>query len=160
MMNITEIIFYLFAMVTIGSGVMVIASRNPVQGALFLVMAFVAAAGMWMMMEAEFLSLVLILVYVGAVMTLFLFVVMMLNVEHLPGHGSFKRYLPFAIVMVVLLVAIIAYAISPPHFALATVRPEHHGIHYSNTAALGQVLYTHYVYAFELAAVILLASII
>jgi NADH-quinone oxidoreductase subunit J len=154
------ILFSAFALIMLSAAMMVIVARNPVHGALFLVVAFVAAAGLWMLLEAEFLSLVLILVYVGAVMTLFLFVVMMLNLDRLPGREAFWRYLPFALVIGILLVGITVMSITPKHLPLVTQAAVSHGADYSNTKALGAVLYTDYVYAFELAAVILLASII
>tara|TARA_R110000868_G_scaffold144960_4_gene364520 strand:- start:39791 stop:40378 length:588 start_codon:yes stop_codon:yes gene_type:complete len=156
----TQIIFYFFAVLAVVSAVMVIASRNPVQGVLFLVLTFVAMAGIWMMMQAEFLSLVLILVYVGAVMTLFLFVVMMFNLGRLPKMEAFKRYFPLALIIGGLIVAVVVIAIQPKHFGLVMQQATQHGADYSNIKAIGSVLYTNYVYAFEIAAVILLASII
>jgi len=113
-----------------------------------------------MLLAAEFLSLVLILVYVGAVMTLFLFVVMMMNLDKLPARADLKRYLPLALIIGILLVGIVTMAIAPAHFALVTKQPIPQPTDYSNVTALGNVLYTDYVYAFELAAVILLVSII
>lgn len=157
---IEQIIFYAFAALLIGSAVMVITSRNPVQGALYLVLAFVSAAGLWLLLEAEFLAWILILVYVGAVMTLFLFVVMMINLDKLPARDAFKKYLPLGVVVIAIFVMIVSFATVPSHFALANARQFHHAADYSNVDAIGQVLYTEYFYAFELASVILLVSII
>ncbi len=159
-MIIQEILFYEFAALLIGSAVMVITSRNPIQGALYLVLAFVSAAGVWLLLEAEFLAWILILVYVGAVMTLFLFVVMMMNLEHLPDRGSFMRNLPMGIVIIIILVAIVYTAANSVHFSLANAKPFQHVANYSNVNAIGKVLYTDYFYAFELASVILLVAII
>lgn len=160
-MTMTQVIFYLFSAFLILASIGVIASRNPVQGVLYLVFAFVMSAAIWIMLQAEFLGLVLILVYVGAVMTLFLFVVMMLNLEKLPPRAGFKKYWPFAALILLFLVGLTLYVISPDHFALASkVPPAVHAADYSNIKAIGGVLYTKYVYAFELTAVILLVAII
>lgn len=155
-----QIIFYAFATILIGCAIMVIISKNPVQGALYLVLAFVAAAGLWLSLQAEFLAWILILVYVGAVMTLFLFVVMMINLDHLPSRAAFKKYLPLGVVIVAIFVAIVSMATEPTHFLLASAVPYHFPENYSNVQAIGSVLYTNYIYAFELAAVILLVAII
>lgn len=157
---IEQIIFYAFAALLIGSGVMVITSRNPVQGALYLVLAFVSAAGLWLLLQAEFLAWILILVYVGAVMTLFLFVVMMMNLDKLPNRDAFKKYLPVGLVIIGILVAIVSVATGIKHFALAGASMYHYPDNYSNIQEIGSVLYTQYFYAFELAAVILLVAII
>lgn len=157
---IQQIIFIIFALLLIGSAAMVVFSRNTVKAALFLVLAFVASAGIWMMLEAEFLSLVLILVYVGAVMTLFLFVVMMLNLEQMPIRDTLKRYLPLGLVIGGLLVAIVVMAIQPKFLSLSSATVTAKGSDYSNVNAIGSVLYTHYVYAFEITAAILLVAII
>ncbi len=159
-MLIAEIVFYAFAVMLIACAVMVIISRNPVHGALFLVLGFIAAAGIWLILSAEFLGLVLVLVYVGAVMTLFLFVVMMMNLDHLPSRKALRRYLPLGIVLAGLILAIVIVAIQPRHFALVTQAPIQQSADYSNVSALGSVLYTDYVYAFEIAAVILLVAIV
>lgn len=160
-MTLQLVIFYIFSALLIISAISTISSRNPVRGALFLVFAFVMSAGIWIMMQAEFLGLILILVYVGAVMTLFLFVVMMLNLDKLPGRDGFKKFWPFAVVILAVLIGLTVYAAMPSHFSLANhPAPAGHPADYSNVKAIGNVLYTHYVYAFELAAVILLVSII
>lgn len=160
-MDITSIIFYFFAALLVISAIATVSARNPVHGALFLVCAFVASAGIWIMMQAEFLGLVLILVYVGAVMTLFLFVVMMLNLDQLPPRDGFKKFWPFAVVIIAVIVGLVFTVTTPAHFALAaTPNNVEHSDNYSNIAELGNVLYVQYVYAFELAAVILLVAIV
>lgn len=160
-MTLTHIIFYALSALLILASIAVIASRNPVRGVLFLVLAFVLSAGIWIIMQAEFLGLVLVLVYVGAVMTLFLFVVMMLNLDKLPPRTGFKKYWPYGILIFLLLVGLMIYVIAPAHFQLAvSANPSEHAADYSDIKAIGSVLYTQYVYAFELAAVILLVAII
>jgi NADH-quinone oxidoreductase subunit J len=160
-MNIQLIVFWIFSAILLFAATMVITARNPVQGVLFLVLAFIASSALWMILEAEFLSLVLIFVYVGAVMTLFLFVVMMINVDLTPLREGFVRYLPIGITVTVLLAGLILYVISPKHFPTGmTAVPEVHAADYSNTKELGSVLYTQYVYPFEIAAALLLVAII
>jgi len=139
----------------------VVVLNNPVRCALFLVLAFLASAGLWILAYAEFLALVLVLVYVGAVMTLFLFVIMMLNINIASTGRHFVRYLPFGLIVVGLLVLLIIIAISPENFDFAHLTQA--GIkeaQLSNVASIGRVLYTEYVYAFELAAVLLLVAIV
>jgi NADH-quinone oxidoreductase subunit J len=155
-----QIVFFVFAGLLIGASTMVILSRNTVRGALFLVLAFFASSVLWMLLQAEFLSLVLIFVYVGAVMTLFLFVVMMINVDLAPIQEGFVRYLPFGFLVIVLLVALMMFVIGPEHFRLAQNLAPMHSATYSNINQLGAVLYTDYVFQFEIAAVILLVAII
>lgn len=158
---VPQLIFFAFAGALVFSALMVILSRNSVRSALFLVLAFFASAGLWLLLEVEFLGLVLILVYVGAVMTFFLFVVMTLNIDTEARHEGFVRYLPYGIIILVLLVALMIYVLSPQHFGLVEhVNPLRHPADYSNTAVLGEVLYTDYVYPFELAGVMLLVAII
>ena len=158
---ITSFLFYAFSLILVLAALGVITSRNPVHSALFLVLAFVQSAMLWLLLEAEFLAVVLILVYVGAVMVLFLFVVMMLdiNVEELK-EGS-TRYLPLgllvAFVVVLEIVNVLWYGSQD---VLSVVVPEPYPDTYSNTQALGSLLYTEHVYAFELAAVILLLAIV
>ncbi|MFN2643449.1 MAG: NADH-quinone oxidoreductase subunit J [Burkholderiales bacterium] len=150
-------IFYAFAAVLLLAGIRVITARNPVHGALFLVLAFFTAAGLWLLLRAEFLAIALVVVYVGAVMVLFLFVVMMLDINLERVREGFWRNLPLALVVAVIMVwemvTVVAYrywGTTPPAL------PER----YSNTKALGLLLYTDYAYAFEIAAVILLVAII
>jgi NADH-quinone oxidoreductase subunit J len=157
-MNFTLYLFYAFATVLLVSGMLVITVRNPVHAALFLVLSFFTAAGLWLLLYAEFLALTLVLVYVGAVMVLFLFVVMMLDINLDLLREGFWKYLPVAalvgIVMAGEMVFVFLSRVEP--FASPGAPPPG----YSNTRALGQVLYTDYVFAFELAAVILLVAIV
>ncbi len=154
-------VFYLFAAVLVIAATMVITIRNPVKAVLFLVLAFFNAAGLWILLEAEFLAIALVLVYVGAVMVLFLFVVMMLDVNLVPLREGFGEYLPIGGAVAVLLVLEMAVILGPRHFGLERVAaPERRGADYSNTLELGRVLYTEYVYPFEIAALILVVAII
>jgi len=157
-MALQQIIFYLFASLVVGSGALMIFSRNPVKSALFLVLAFFASAAVWMMLEAEFLALILIFVYVGAVMTLFLFVVMMLHLEPAQLKGGFVKYLPFALIVLAILIGVMVYVFLPVNISENSVIE--HSAEYSNIKALGSVLYTEYVYPTELAAVLLLVAIV
>ena len=160
-MTYTTAIFYFFAAILVFAGLRVITARNPVHAALFLVLAFFTAAGLWMLLEAEFLAITLVLVYVGAVMVLFLFVVMMLDINLDKLREGFWDYLPLAGFVSVLLVIEMALILGSRHFGLDVMAtPEPHPADYSNTKELGRLLYTDYVYAFELAAVILLVAIV
>jgi NADH-quinone oxidoreductase subunit J len=155
------ILFYFFATVLIGAALGVIFSRNPVHAVMFLVLAFFQSAVLWLLAEAEFLAIVLVLVYVGAVMVLFLFVVMMLDVEVERVEGGFTRYAPFGLVIAALMVVELAQIIwfrSGGASMSGGFKPTPEG--YSNTEALGAILYTEHVYAFEIAAVILLLAIV
>jgi NADH-quinone oxidoreductase subunit J len=161
-MSIVEILFYVFAVFLIASAVGVITARNPVHCALFLVLAFFHSAVIWLLMEAEFLAIVLLLVYVGAVMVLFLFVVMMLDINVAKLREGFTRYAPLGILVAALVVVEIGSVVwvkslggAAPE-AVASVAVEG----YSNTRALGELLYTKYLYPFELAAVLLLVAIV
>jgi len=157
---IYQFIFFFFAAVLIVSAVMVIISRNPVRSVLFLVLSFFCSAVLWMLIQAEFLALVLIFVYVGAVMTLFLFVIMMLNVDLSAMKEKFVRYLPLSVLVMVLLVGTMLMVIGPRHLAIASALLTHHPADYSNTKALGMLLFTDYLYPFEIAAAILLVAMI
>lgn len=160
-MPIQKLIFFAFAAALVSSALMVILSRNSVRSALFLVMSFFSAAGLWLLMQVEFLGLVLILVYVGAVMTLFLFVVMTLNIDTEVKDEGFVRYLPYGIVILALLTGVMVYVIAPQHLGLANFNmPVQHSANYSNVKALGTVLYTDYAYPFEIAGVLLLVAIV
>ncbi|MBW8327695.1 MAG: NADH-quinone oxidoreductase subunit J [Thiobacillus sp.] len=160
-MTYTTAIFYFFAAILVFAGLRVITARNPVHAALFLVLAFFTAAGLWMLLEAEFLAITLVLVYVGAVMVLFLFVVMMLDINLDKLREGFWDYLPLAGFVSVLLMIEMALILCSRHFGLDVMAtPEPHPADYSNTKELGRLLYTDYVYAFELAAVILLVAIV
>jgi NADH-quinone oxidoreductase subunit J len=154
--------FYLFAGICVASAVMVISARNPVHSVLFLILAFVNAAGLFVMMGAEFLAMILVVVYVGAVAVLFLFVVMMLDVDFTELRQGFLNYLPVgALVGIVFLVELLlvvgAWAIGPG-VPKAITAPIPSG--YSNTEALGLVLYTRYVYFFQIAGMVLLVAMI
>ncbi|MHB1949343.1 MAG: NADH-quinone oxidoreductase subunit J [Gammaproteobacteria bacterium] len=160
-MTSIQIIFYLFATVAVAAGVMVVAAKNSVHSVLFLVLAFFAMAGIWILLNAEFLALILVLVYVGAVMTLFLFVVMMLNIDNEVKREGFVRYFPIAAFIVVLVVGLIVMVVGPERFGLTQAPlPAPFPADYSNTSDLGSVLYTNYAYPFEVAGVLLLTAII
>nr|VFK06099.1 MAG: NADH dehydrogenase subunit J [Candidatus Kentron sp. LPFa]VFK10920.1 MAG: NADH dehydrogenase subunit J [Candidatus Kentron sp. LPFa]VFK22626.1 MAG: NADH dehydrogenase subunit J [Candidatus Kentron sp. LPFa]VFK57852.1 MAG: NADH dehydrogenase subunit J [Candidatus Kentron sp. UNK]VFK69162.1 MAG: NADH dehydrogenase subunit J [Candidatus Kentron sp. UNK] len=158
---IEQLIFYFFSGILIIAGSMVVIVRNPVHAALFLVLAFCTSAGLWLLLEAEFLAITLVLVYVGAVMVLFLFVVMMLDIKIAPLHEGFIRYLPVGALVALLIAAELSMVVGARHFGLDLfAAPARHGAEYSNTEALGLILYTDYVYPFEIAAVILLVAMV
>lgn len=160
-MGVELVTFYVFATILVLAAIMVVTVRNPVFAALFLVLAFFTSAGIWILLEAEFLALTLVLVYVGAVMVLFLFVVMMLDINLAVLKEGFTKYLPVGLVVAVALVIQLAMIVGPEQFGLDKVEsPVPHGADYSNTKELGRVLYTEYLYPFEIAAVILLVAII
>lgn len=161
MLTFTDIIFYFFSAVLLYAGLRVITTRNPVQAALYLVLAFFTASGVWMLLQAEFLAITLVLVYVGAVMVLFLFVVMMLDINLDKLREGFWDYFPLAGFIGALMAVEMAMILGRRHFGVERVAvPPVHTADYSNTAELGRVLYTHYVYPFELAAVVLLVAIV
>lgn len=161
MLEPIHIIFYIFAIVAIISAAYVIAARNPVRSVLSLVVTFFAMAGIWMLLDAEFLSLILILVYVGAVMTLFLFVVMMLNIDVEYRDSGYVHYLPVGILIVLLITGLIIIALGPEYFGIHKIPiPPPEPADYSNIKMLGTLLYTEYAYPFEIGGVILLAAII
>ena len=156
-----QIVFYTLSAILVGAAVMVITARNPVHSVLFLVLAFFTSAGVWLLLEAEFLAIILVLVYVGAVMVLFLFVVMMLDINLAPLREGFIRYLPAGVAVAVIVVVEIALVIGVSDFDLESMpHPPAHPAGYSNTKELGALLYTVYVYPFELAAAILLVAIV
>ena len=159
-MILHQLVFYSTAIVLIIAALMVVLARNPVHSALCLVLSFLMSALLWMLLEAEFLSLILVLVYVGAVMTLFLFVVMMLNVKQASRQPHFVRYLPLAAAAIAIITGLLVYVTGPQHFGLEYAKPALHPVNYSNVKALGLLLYTHYVYLFECAGVILLVAIV
>ena len=163
-MILHAIFFYLFAGITVASAVMVIASRNPVHSVLFLILAFVNAAGLFVLMGAEFLAMILIVVYVGAVAVLFLFVVMMLDVDFSELRSGVLTYLPVggligAVLLAELLIIVGAWAIGP-EVGKAITAPIPPSTAIPNTQALGLVLYTRYVYFFQAAGIILLVAMI
>jgi NADH-quinone oxidoreductase subunit J len=163
-MILQAIFFYIFAGVCIASAIMVIASKNPVHSVLFLILAFVNAAGLFVLLGAEFLAMILIVVYVGAVAVLFLFVVMMLDVDFSELREGFLNYLPIGatvgvILLIELLFGVVSFVINP-NVAKVITAPIPSASDVSNTQALGLVLYTRYVYFFEAAGLILLVAMI
>jgi NADH-quinone oxidoreductase subunit J len=160
-MGFERFIFYVFAAILVFAAGRVITVRNPVHAALHLVLAFFTCAGLWLLLEAEFLAITLVLVYVGAVMVLFLFVVMMLDINVSPLREGFVKYLPVGFTVALLIFAEMFMVLGVKNFgAEAVAIPARHGADYSNTREIGSVLYTDYVYPFEIAAVILLVAII
>ena len=161
MLNFTDIVFYFLAAILLFAGLRVITARNPVHAALFLVLAFFTASGIWLLLEAEFLAIALVLVYVGAVMVLFLFVVMMLDINLDKLREGFWDYFPMAAFVGVLMALEMTMVLGSRHFGAARVgTPRPHAADYSNTAELGRQLYTDYLLPFELAAVVLLVAIV
>jgi NADH-quinone oxidoreductase subunit J len=159
-MSIVQILFYAFAAVLVVSAIGVITARNPVHAALFLVFAFFNSAIIWLLMEAEFLAIVLVLVYVGAVMVLFLFVVMMLDINIAQMREGFTRYAPLGGVIALVVIAEIGSVVWVKSLGLGTISAAPAAEVGSNTRALGQLLYTDYLYPFELAAVLLLIAVV
>ena len=163
-MTVTAAFFYLFSAITIASAFMVIAARNPVHSVLFLILAFVNAAGLFLLMGAEFLAMILVVVYVGAVAVLFLFVVMMLDVDFAELRQGFLQYLPIgALIGVIFLIELVlvvgAWAVTPTVLRTpVTAIPSPDQL--SNTAAIGRVLYTQYFYFFQAAGLVLLVAMI
>ena len=160
-MTFQAIVFYVFASTLIISALVVITARNPVHAALFLVLSFCSAAALWLLLYAEFLALTLILVYVGAVMVLFLFVVMMLDINFDKLREGFWRYLPVAATVAILMLAQMLLLLFDRSMRLVgAASPGAPAPGVSNTKELGRVLYTDYLLTFELAAVILLVAIV
>lgn len=157
-MIFTDFVFYILASILLFAGLRVITSRNPVHAALNLVVAFFTAAGIWVILQAEFLAIALVVVYVGAVMVLFLFVVMMLDINLDKLREGFWDYLPVAGFIGVLMAGEMVLILGSKHFAITTALEKPAG--YSNTAELGHVMYTQYLLPFELASVVLLVAII
>ncbi len=163
-MIIQALAFWLFAIVLIAAGAMVVTARNPVHSVLFLILAFFNAAGLFVLLGAEFLAMILVVVYVGAVAVLFLFVVMMLDVDFVQLREGFLRYLPvgtlIGLVLLAELVLVFGAWITAPGAAAAVTAPTPDLTHAANTVALGALLYTRYVYVFQAAGVILLVAMI
>jgi NADH-quinone oxidoreductase subunit J len=161
-MMLPALFFYLFAAVCVACAVMVISAKNPVHSVLFLILAFVNAAGLFVLMGAEFLAMILIVVYVGAVAVLFLFVVMMLDVDFAELRQGFLQYLPVGVLVGVVFLAellmVMAAWVIGPSLPQAITSPIPANI--TNTEALGRVLYTQYVYYFEAAGLVLLVAMI
>jgi NADH-quinone oxidoreductase subunit J len=158
--TVVQILFYFFAIVLVVAALRVITVRNPVHAALFLVLAFFSMAGIWLLLEQEFLAIVLVLVYVGAVMVLFLFVVMMLDINLARLREGFVRYVWVGAGVALLIVVQLYLVFSDKNSGIVQSSPVAHGADYSNTEELGRVLYTTYVYPFEIAAVVLLVAIV
>jgi NADH-quinone oxidoreductase subunit J len=163
-MIVQAVLFYIFAAVAIASGVLVVSARNPVHSVLFLILAFFNAAGLFVLIGAEFLAMILVIVYVGAVAVLFLFVVMMLNIDFLELRSGFVGYLPVgALIGLILLAELILVggswlaAPGPPSLGVASATG---GIALTNTRALGDILYTRYLFAFQVAGLILLVAMV
>lgn len=160
-MSFQDIIFYVFSGILIASALGVITFRNPVYSALLLVLSFITCAGLWVLLEAEFLAIALVLVYVGAVMVLFLFVVMMLDINLDQLREGFWKWFPFGGLIALIMVGEISIVLMGKYFGLDEMpRPTPHSADYSNTKELGRLIYTEYVYAFELAAVLLLIAMV
>lgn len=158
-MSFFDVVFYLFASITVMAGMGVVVARNPVHAALFLVLAFCSAAGVWMLLEAEFLAITLVLVYVGAVMVLFLFVVMMLDINLVKLREGFWRWFPFGALLAGLMVFEMIWVLGSRQVADVSTTVVR-AADYSNTKELGRLIYTDYVYPFEIAAVILLVAMV
>ena len=159
MMNFETIVFYIFAALTVFAAMRVITARNPVHAVMFLVLTFISCAGIWILLEAEFLAITLGLVYVGAVMVLFLFVVMMLDINLVRLREGIWRWLPFGAALAGLMVFQMVWVLGSPDISAGKASVKH-AADYSNTKELGRLIYTDYVYPFEIAAVLLLVAMV
>lgn len=159
-MEFKTLLFYMFATVLVGSALRVITARNPVHAVLFLVLAFFNASGLWLLLDAEFLAVALVMVYVGAVMVLFLFVVMMLDINIETLRRGFWNYLPLGVFVGGLMVVEMSMVLGNRYFSLEALPNTAAPTGYSNTRELGRLMFTDYAYPFELASVILLVAII
>jgi NADH-quinone oxidoreductase subunit J len=157
--NFEAIIFYVFTALIVFAALRVITARNPVHAVLYLVLAFISSAGVWLLLEAEFLAITLVLVYVGAVMVLFLFVVMMLDINLIRLREGFWRWLPFGAALAGLMALEMIWVLGSKSTSKGMTAVKH-AADYSNTKELGRLLYTDYVYPFEIAAVILLVAMV
>jgi len=160
---IHAIAFYLFAAVAVAAGVMVVTSKNPVHSVLFLILAFFNAAALFLLMGAEFLAFIMVIVYVGAVAVLFLFVVMMLDINFVELRQGFMQYLPIGgavglVLFFELALAVLVNWVAAPNAASRSAAPTPANV--SNTAALGRLLYTDYIYLFQAAGIVLLIAMI
>jgi len=158
-MEFKTFLFYAFSVILVFAATRVITDRNPVHAALFLVLSFFSGAGIWLLLKAEFLAIVLVLVYVGAVMVLFLFVVMMLDINMDKLREGFWGYLPLAATIGVVIVLEMAAVLLHGFWALESQVPAA-SANIGNTKELGKLIYTEYIYAFEIAAVVLLVAIV
>ncbi|ANQ84573.1 NADH-ubiquinone oxidoreductase subunit J [Azoarcus olearius] len=160
-MEFKTAVFYFLAAILVFAGLRVITARNPVHAALFLVLSFFTAGGIWLLLQAEFLAITLVMVYVGAVMVLFLFVVMMLDINLDRIRQGFWNYLPVGALIGILMVVEMAMVLGGRYFDLDSMpAPPAAAADYSNTAELGRVLYTDYVYPFELASLVLVVAMV
>ena len=159
-MSFTAFVFYAFAAILVFAALRVVTTRNPVHAALWLVLSFFSAAGVWLLLQAEFLAIALVLVYVGAVMVLFLFVVMMLDVNFDKLRERFKSYIPVAATVGILILVEMTLVLLGGYLGDRGGPPPEPGPGYSNTKTLGLQIYTDYAYPFEIAAMILLVAII
>jgi NADH-quinone oxidoreductase subunit J len=164
MIIIKGLAFYMFAFITIASAVMVISSRNPVHSVLYLILAFFNSAALFLLMGAEFLAMILVVVYVGAVAVLFLFVVMMLDINFVQLRQGFLQYLPVGALVGLVLLAELLVVLGgwtlAPEAAAGGGAPTPPADVLSNTEALGQLIYTHYLYLFQAAGMVLLVAMI
>jgi len=160
-MTFDQILFYVFSFWFVASSLAMIFSRNAAKAVLFLILSFFSAASIWILLEAEFLAITLILVYVGAVMVLFLFVIKMLNIDKSTLRAKFAGYLPLGLIVAAIIIAEMTLVLGGNQFGLDVVAaPARHAADYSNITVLAMQLYTTYIYPFELAAVLLLIAII
>jgi NADH-quinone oxidoreductase subunit J len=164
-MIVQALAFYVFASVAILAGVMVISSRNPVHSVLYLILAFFNAAGLFVLMGAEFLAMILVVVYVGAVAVMFMFVVMMLDINFAELRQGFLRYVPIGgliglVLLAELLIILGGWTLSPAAQTTEAVAATPATTEVTNTHALGQLIYTHYIYLFQIAGLILLIAMI
>ncbi len=163
-MIVQALTFYVFAAIVIASGVMVISARNPVHSVLFLILAFFNSAGLFILLGAEFLAMILVVVYVGAVAVLFLFVVMMLDINFVELRQGFLQYLPVGalvgLILLVELLLVLSAWVTAPEAAQVVQAPAPPPTDATNTHALGAVLYTHYIYLFQAAGLVLLVAMI
>lgn len=154
--------FYLFAAITVISGLMVISARNPVHSVLFLILAFFNSAALFLLLGAEFVAMILVIVYVGAVAVLFLFVVMMLDIDFVELRQGFLKYLPIGaligVILLIELLLVLGSGILPTGLALHLAAPT--PVNVTNTMALGQIIYTQYAYLFQAAGLVLLVAMI
>ena len=155
-----EVVFYFFSAALILASLCVIFSRNPVNSILFLIMAFFCSSVLWMLIQAEFLALVLIFVYVGAVMTLFMFVLMMVNFQGMFSESERSRYLPVALIVMLVFIALVGLSMIKSHIPMLDQTMKSFASSYDNTRSLGDLLFTQYIYPFEIAGVILLVAMV
>ena len=156
----TQIIFYIFGAMLLLSATVVVVIKNPIHAALFLVLSFFSSAAVWLLLNAEFLAIALVLVYVGAVMVLFLFVVMMLDINLATLREGFARYFPLGIIIALLMVIAMGMVVGSDYFSSDTYKQMSISATQSNTKLLGLAIYTDYLYQFEIAGAILLVAII